>query len=44
MLDWYWENDTCIFTVNGREITRCNESEFDSTLERLLLDYDMENS
>ena len=41
MLDWYWENDdTCIFTVNGREITRCNGEEFDSTLERLLLDYE----
>ncbi len=41
MLDWYWENDdTCIFTINGRKITRCNDEEFDSTLERLLLDYE----
>lgn len=41
MLDWYWENDdTCIFTINSREITRCNDEEFDSTLERLLLDYE----
>lgn len=41
MLDWYWENDdTCIFTANGKEITRCNDEEFDNILERLLLDYE----
>ena len=41
MLDWYWENDDiCIFTVNGKEITRCNDEEFDNVLERLLLDYE----
>ncbi len=41
MLDWYWENDdTCIFTANGKEITRCNDEEFDNVLERLLLDYE----
>ena len=41
MLDWYWENDdTCIFTANGKEIARCNDEEFDNVLERLLLDYE----
>lgn len=41
MLDWYWENDdTCIFTANDKEITRCNDEEFDNILERLLLDYE----
>lgn len=41
MLDWYWENDdTCIFTANGKKITRCNDEEFDNVLERLLLDYE----
>lgn len=42
MLDWHWEDDdTCIFTVNGEEIDRCSDKEFDIYLERLLLDYDM---
>lgn len=40
MLDWTWlDDDTCIFTVNGEEIARCNDAEFDMTLARMLCKY-----
>lgn len=40
MLDWHWlDDDTCIFTVGGGEIARCNDEDFDKTLATLLCKY-----
>lgn len=33
MLDWYWLDDICIFTFNGREVGKSNEKDFDRELE-----------
>ena len=40
MLDWYWlDDDTCIFTVGGTEVNRCNDEGFDRMLAMLLCKY-----
>jgi len=40
MLDWTWiDDDTCIFTVNGEEVARCNDEDFDYMLNKLLARY-----
>ena len=40
MLDWYWlDDDTCVFTVRGGEIARCNDEDFDKVLATLLCKY-----
>ena len=39
MLDWYWIDDECIFTVNGEEICRCSDAEFDKTHDKLAAKY-----
>lgn len=41
MLNWYWIEDgsVCVFTVNGEEIERCDDNEFDKVHDRLASKY-----